>query len=239
MIRTKLFAALAVPALCLPLLAQQPGQVQLKIDSSNRTLTVNAEERVTVEPDIAILHIGFLTPPSDAKSAYAAGAKTSTQIIDALKQAGIAEKSIRSESQSLESFDPKARKFRLQQSWVVRVPPARVAEILDIAVNAGATESGDIEWNVEDEKALENKALEQAAARARSQASVLAGGMGVKLGALVYVTNQISDQGVRPRYAAMNFAAGQAAEKAAPPPLAIEPHKVSRTANIYAVYSID
>jgi uncharacterized protein len=232
----KLLTAVFVLSFSCMCSAQQPGQVQLKIDSSNRTLSVNAEESVTAEPDIAILHVGFLTAPSDAKSAYAAGAKTSNQIVDALKQAGIPANSIRSESQSLQSFDLKAHKFRLQQSWVVRVPPVRVAEILDIAVNAGATESGDIEWNVEDEKALETKAMEAAAARAKSNAAVLAGGMGVKLGALVYVTNQISAPQF-PRPFAMAKLAGAGANQAEP--LAIEPHKVSRTASIYAVYSIE
>jgi hypothetical protein len=236
MIRTKLLAALPVLLFCLPSFAQQTGPVQLKVDSSNRTLAVTADESVTAEPDVAILHFGFLTPPSDPKSAYAAGAKTSNQIIDALKQAGIPEASIRSESQSLQSYDLKVHKFRLQQSWTVRVPPARAAEILDIAVNAGASESGDIEWNVEDEKALENKALEQAAARARSNAAVLAGGMGVKLGALVYVTNQISAPQFPRPYAMAKLSSADANQA---PPLAIEPHKVSRTATIYAVYAIE
>ena len=234
----KILTAFAVLAFSMTCVAQQVGQVQLKVDSSNRTLTITAEERVTAEPDVAVLHIGFLTPPSGAKDAYAAGAKTSNEIINALKQAGIAEGGIRSESQNLQSIDPKVHKFRLQQSWVVRVPPARAAEILDIAVNAGALESGDIEWNVEDEKGLENKALERAAARARSDAAVLAGAMGVKLGALAYVSNQISAQAVPVRYATMNFAGPQAADKAAPP-MAIEPHKVSRTASVYAVYSVE
>ena len=236
MIRTKLLSALPILLICLPSFAQDTGQVELKIDSSNRTLAVTAEETITAEPDIAILHIGFLTPPSDAKSAYAAGAKTSNEIIDALKQAGVAKIAIRSESQSLQSFDLKVHKFRLQQSWVVRVLPSRAAEILDVAVTAGATQSGDIEWNVEDEEALENKALERAAARAKSNAAVLAAGMGVKLGALIYVTNQISvPQRPRP-YAMAKLAAGASDQEA---PLAIEPHKVSRTASIYAVYAIE
>jgi uncharacterized protein len=234
--RTKLLAALPMLLFCLPSFAQDTGQVELKIDSSNRTLAVTAEERVTVEPDIAILHIGFLTPPSDAKSAYAAGARISNEIIDALKQAGVARIAIRSESQSLQSFDLKVHKFRLQQSWVVRVLPGRAAEILDVAVTAGATESGAIEWNVEDEEALEKKALERAAARAKSDAAVLAAGMGVKLGALIYVTNQISVSPSPRPYAMAKLAAGVSDQAE---PLAIEPHKVSRTASIYAVYAIE
>lgn len=65
--------------------AQQANEIQLKIDSSNRTLTVSAQEPVTADPDIAVLHVGFQTPPSDSKSAYATGAKLSNDIVNALK----------------------------------------------------------------------------------------------------------------------------------------------------------
>lgn len=216
--------------------AQSANQVQLKIDASNRTLTVSAEERVTAEPEIAILHLGFVTPPSDAKQAYAAGSKASNQIVSELKKAGIAESAIRSESQSLESWDAKAHRYQVRQSWSVRVPPSRVAEILDIAVNAGATDSGQIEWTVEDEKALENKALERAAERARGNAAVLAKGMGAQLGKLVYASNQIAET-ARPFAYETNFSAGLARKATAP--LAIEPSKVTRTATVYAVFAIE
>ena len=82
-------AVLVCLAGCVAASAQQANQLQPKIDSSNRTLTVNAEERVSADADLAILHIGFQTPPSDAKTAYAAGAKISNEVVTALKQAGI------------------------------------------------------------------------------------------------------------------------------------------------------
>jgi hypothetical protein len=119
----------------------------------------------------------------------------------------------------------------------VKVTPERVAEILDVAVTAGATDSGDIDWTVADEKALEDKALEGATARARAQAEVLAKGMGVHLGAILYVTNQMSAP-VYPRVYATNMAQ-MSAGAAAPPPLAIEPRKVSSSANVYAVFAIE
>ncbi len=217
--------------------AQQPNQLELKIDPTNRTLTVSAQDQVTVDPDIAVLHIGFQTQPSDAKAAYAAGAQTSNAIIDALKQAGVQESAIHSEWQRLDAVYGKPHKFTLAQQWTVKVTPERVAEILDIAVTAGATDSGDIDWTVADEKALEDKALDGATARARAQAEVLAKGMGVHLGAILYVTNQMSAP-VYPRVFAMN-AAQMSAGAAAPPPLAIEPRKVSSSANVYAVFSIE
>lgn len=214
--------------------AQQSSQVQLKIEPTNRTLTVNAENTVSVEPDVAILHVGFETQPADAKAAYAAGAATSNAIVSALKEAGVPETSIRSEWQHLNSVYGKPHKFTLQQQWTVKVKPERAAEILDVAVTAGATDSGQIDWAVENEQALQERALEGAAARARAQAAVLAKGMGVKLGVLMYVSNQVSSPVMPIRAFAMKAAPAAEAQ-----PLSIEPRKVMSSANVYAVFAIE
>ncbi len=233
MISTKLFSALAILSSAIVLSAQQPGQPELRIEPANRTLTVNAEDEVSVEPEVALLHIGFETQLGDAPSVYADGARTSNAIIAALKQAGIHESDIRSESQRLDRDYQKPHKFKLVQQWTVKAPPERAAEILDVAVTAGATSSGDIEWTVKDEGALEAQALDRAAARAKDNAAVLAKAMGVHLGSLIYVSNQLSV--IRP----IRPMAAFKTEAAAPQPLAIEPHKVSRSASVYAVYSIE
>ena len=217
--------------------AQQISQPQLKVDSSNRTLTVTATGSVTEEPDVAILHIGFETQPASAKEAYDQGAQTSNTIVNALKQAGVAENAIHSESQFLQRdySVPKSHKFILRQQWTVKTTPRRAAELLDAAVTAGANSSGQIEWTVNDERALENQALDNAAARAKADAAELAKGMGVRLGALIYVSNEVS-RPPSPIFAAQRFSA---LEKAEAPPLAIEPQKVTRSASIYAVYAIE
>jgi uncharacterized protein YggE len=232
MVRT--LAASAALAVALGVSAQQVTQPELKIDSTNRTVSVSAEEQVTVEPEVAILHLGFETQLGDAKSVYADGANTSNAIVAALKQAGIPESSIRSESQYLQRDFTKPHKFKLAQQWTVRTTPGRAAEILDVAVTAGATSSGEIEWTVKDERALEEQALDRAAARARENATVLAKGMGVHLGALIYASNQLSTPRFVPR-----VSAGFLAKTAEAPPLAIEPHKVSREASVYAVFAIE
>ena len=240
-------AALALFAGCTASGAQQTSQVQLKIEPSNRTLTVSAEERVTADPDLAILHIGFETQPADAKVAYAAGAKASNEIVSALKQVGIPETSIRSESRHLDRIWDKPHKFKLVQEWAVKTEPDRAAEILDIAVATGATERGEMDWAVKDEPALEELALDHAAERARANAAVLAKGMGVHLGTLIYVSNEISAPEPQPRAVAnnsmlrMELSAGRVpSELVHPaPPLAIEPRKVSRTATVYAVFAIE
>jgi uncharacterized protein YggE len=209
----------------------------MKVDSTNRTLTVSATDSVSVEPDLAVIHIGFDTQPEDAKSAYADGAGASNAIIAAIKQAGVPETAIRSESQYLDrDYSNKQPKFVLRQPWTVKVSPDRAAEVLDVAVTAGATSSGQIDWTVKDEKALEAEALDKAASRARANAEVLAKGMGVRLGSLIYVSNQMSaPQFPRP----VPMMAMTNALAAPPPPLAIEPHQVSREATVYAVFAIE
>ncbi len=217
--------------------AQQSAQPEMKVDSTNRTLTVSANDSISVEPDLAILHIGFDTQLEDAQAAYADGARASNAIIVAIKQAGIAEASIQSVSQYLDRDYTKQHKFKLSQQWTVKVPPARAAEILDVAVTAGATSSGQIEWTVKDEKALEAQALDKAASRARENAQVLAKGMGVSLGNLIYVSNQVTSVLPGPVMFAARQLSGIAAAPA--PPLSVEPHQVSREATVYAVFAIE
>ena len=103
-------------------------------------------------------------------------------------------------------------------------------------LTAGATDSGQIDWTVKDEKALQNQALEQAASSARQNAEALAKGMDVRLGTLIYASNQVSSPTPRPVMYEMNRLPGGAAT---PPPLAIEPRKVSREATVYAVFAIE
>jgi len=178
------FVAVSLFAFSLAAVAQQPSDLKLDINSSNRTIAVSATGRVTVDPDVAILHVGFETKPEDSKSAYADGARTSNAIVAAIKGAGIPDASIRSEFQRLEPIDVKNHRFKLTQSWTVKVPPPRAGEILDLAVDAGATDSGDIEWTVEDIHALEDQALKQAAERARSDAGVIADATGGSSGGI-------------------------------------------------------
>lgn len=233
-------ASIAILAGCTLAAAQQPSDLRLTIDSTHRTLTVSANGHVSVDPDVAILHIGFETKPADAKSAYADGTRISNAIVDAIKQAGIPETSIRSEFQRLEPVDVKNHKFKLTQNWTVKTPPARAGEILDVAIDAGATDSGQVEWTVQDVHALEDQALEQAASRARDDAAVMAKASGAHLGNLLFITNQIT--ATVSVNALANFSNGAMSDeraRSAAPSLAIEPHKVVREAAVYAVFAIE
>jgi hypothetical protein len=107
--------------------------------------------------------------------------------------------------------------------------------VLNTAVNAGANQSGQIEWTVADEKALEAKAAGNALSRARAIASQMAQGLGIELGQLIYASNQ-APEGPRPIMMRAMAAAPRVETPAAP--LAISPAKVERSATVYAVFAI-
>lgn len=222
---------------------------QIQVNKDNRTLAVTASDTASAMADTATVHIGFLSYGPDAKAAYATGTATSNRIAKSLTAAGAAKAALESESQSLtetpqfelEKLPPaeqSQKKFQLRQSWIVKTKAAEAARILNTAINAGANQSGQIDWSVADEDSLEAKAAGKALARAHAVAAQMARGLNITLGNLIYASNQ----GPEPRPIIMrgmlaNVASGSGpiAESA---PLAISPRKVERSATVYAVFSI-
>lgn len=221
---------------------------QIQINKDNRTIAITATDTASAMADRATVHVGFVAYAPDAEAAYAKGSKTSNAIIGALTTKGIAKTDIQSESQSvaetqqyeLEKLPPAEqaqRRFQVRQSWTVQTKADDAASVLNTAVNAGANSSGQIEWTVADEKALEAKAAGNALSRARAIASQMAQGLGIQLGELIYASNQ-APEGPRPIMMRAMAEGGGNAPEAAPSPLAISPGKVERSATVYAVFAI-
>jgi hypothetical protein len=226
--------------------AQMPGQ-NIAVNKENRTIAITATDRVIAMADVATVHIGFVAYGVDHDSAYAAGSATSNAVIGALKTAGVPADAIESENQNLAEIQPyqlnqlpdaeKAkRKWELSQSWTVRTNADDAARVLDIAVKAGANHSGGIDWSLKDENAPQAQAAGKALQRARIVAESMASGLGVKLGVLIFASNETQAGPVRPVMAAMAQAKMAAP---APLPLAINPRQIEKTATVYAVFAIE
>jgi uncharacterized protein YggE len=228
--------------------AQMPGQ-GITVSKDNRTIAITATDSVTVMADVAMVHVGFVVYGVDHDSAYAVGSKSSNAIVDALKAAGVPSDAIESENQNLAEVQPyqltgladaeKAkRKWVLSQNWTVRANAADAARILDLAVKAGANQSGQIEWSLKDDNAPQAQAAGKALQRARSVAEEMAKGLNVKLGVLIFASNETEASPVRPVMPMMK-AAGAAMPGAPPPPLAINARQIEKTATVYAVFAIE
>jgi len=239
----RLIALLAL----IPAIASAAQSPAFTVGKDNRSIAITATEKVTSEADIATVNIGYQLFGPDKDSAYATGSKASNAIIDALHKAGVPNDAIESQSQSVAAAQPYlieklspadrlAHAFTIQQSWTVRSNAADAAKILDIAVKAGANNAGQIEWSLHDPNAAQAEAASKALQRARSVASSMAGGLGVKLGGLIYASNEVQSEPVRPLMRAMATDA-VAAQKVQI--LAINPRHIETSATVYAVFAIE
>jgi uncharacterized protein YggE len=171
-----------------------------------RTISVTGTAQVTTDADLAVVRVGYRLFGPDAKSAYDQAVATSNTIMNALTAAGIPNASIESTSQVLQHTPPyemqqfpnqkneeqfKERQFTVTQSWTIRVKPDQAATALNTAVDAGANESGWIQWIVEDPSAMHAKASAEAVANARKIAEEIAAKSGVGLGHLVSVNENL------------------------------------------------
>src|SRR5271165_56622 len=110
----------------------------VKVDKNNRTIAVTASEKAITDADLAVVHVGFQVFGADEPSTYAEGSKISNAIIDALKKAGVLDKAIESENQSVQrnpyhdpqesQMDRDKKQFVLNQSWTVKTKPDDAAQ---------------------------------------------------------------------------------------------------------------
>src|SRR5271170_2077911 len=224
---------------------QRSQAQQIDVNKNNRTIAVTATDKATVDAEVATVHIGFQVYASDSKSAYALGSKTSNAIADALKKSGVEASAIQSDAQNVAPVQPfelqnlpeseKAqRQFQVSQSWSVKTSAKNAASVLDTAVQAGANQSGQIDWDVADPDALEAQAAESALKRARAIADQMAKGLGTTLGPLAYASNQVPE---RPMPMAVSNGMLMKSASAPVAPLSISAQKVTRSATVYAVFS--
>ncbi len=220
----------------------------IQIGSTNKTIAITATGEATQTADIAAITIGFEVFGPDPDAAYADGGRISQAVLTALHQQGVADKSIESTNQGLErynDFDQKdtpaertRKQFVMRQSWNVTVPPPKAAEVIRAAVAAGANQSGGIEWRVADRDALQARAAAAALVKARAIAAQMAEGLHVKLGDLLYASNQAPEAAPVPR-PMLFHALAKAASPTPPPLLAISPQAVREEATVYAVFAIE
>lgn len=218
----------------------------IQVDKSNRTIAITTTANASAFADVAKITVGFQIFAPDAQTAYQNGASISNAVMDALKKASIPDKDIQSANQSLArtdfSDDTKTsaaeraqRQFTLSQSWTVTTPVKDAAAVLKLAIEAGANQSGNIDWDLTSRDALQAQAAANALVHARAIATQMAAGLGVHLGSLIYASNQTPLQRVITLYTA----SAEVRVRNVPPPLAILPQKVEESATVYAVFSIE
>lgn len=240
-----------MPAVLLVLSALVTGLAtaqNIQINRENKSIAINATDEASALADTAVIAIGFEVFGPDSSTAYAEGGRTSQAVLGAVHKAGVEDKNIESTGQGVERntfFDEKdnadqrvKKQFVFRQSWQVTVAPQSAAQVIRDAVAAGANKSGAIDWQVADRKGLQAKAAAAALVKARVIANQMADGMHVRLGDLIYASNEAPE--VRRPFAPMAMAAAKSSMAAQSPPLLeIRPQMVREQATVYAVFAIE
>lgn len=225
----------------------------IQINRDNKTIAISTTDEATAIADIAAITVGFEVYGVDSESTYADGGKTSHAVLEALHKAGVEDKSIESSGQGLQrntDFDDKEKpeqrakkQYVFRQSWEVSVAPQTAAEAIRVSIAAGANKSGAIDWKLSDRKTLQAKAAEAALVKARNVAARMADGLHVKLGALIYASNETPNTKLyfaRPSQAmVLNTSSASISSMIVSPTLEIRPQTVREEATVYAVFSIE
>jgi uncharacterized protein YggE len=227
---------------------------QIQINKENKTIAITTSDQAETLADTAVLMVGFHIFGKDQDGTYAEASRTSNAIMLALTEAGVPKAAVESAEQSLNPLEQnndadKARfaqgiRFEFAQSWHVTVPADAAASVLHAAITSGGNDSGGIQWELKKDDALEAEAAAKALEHARQIASQMAAGLGVKLGTLVYASNQTPPRGI---LAALGLggplvqtqSASVAMAKRNLAPLAISPERITKTATVYAVFAIE
>jgi len=174
-----------------------------------RSITVVGQGKASGTPDVGHVSIGVETSGASAQEAVDANKRQMTALLEKMKAMGVAEKDIQTSNYSIfaertEANSPKAGapsagetiKYRVSNMVSVTMrDTAKLGDVLDQAVGAGANAVYGVSFEVSDTSRLEAVAREKAIADARSRAESLARLTGVSLGDVQEVSEVIGGSG--------------------------------------------
>jgi uncharacterized protein len=179
-------AAFVGAAVVASLFVAWPDSATSAADAAEEGITVTGVGTVEAVPDRAELSFGVTTEGATAKEASTANAERMTELIDALKAAGVRSEEIQTENVSVSPrHSPMGKRlpgFVAENSVSVQVDSDRAGAIVDLAVENGATNASGPSFDVSDRDALYRDALRAAVREAREKAEAIASAGGVSLG---------------------------------------------------------
>ncbi|MBW3495511.1 SIMPL domain-containing protein [Bacillus sp. FDAARGOS_1420] len=145
------------------------------------TITVQGEGIIKAKPNVVILTLGIRTDSKNVKQAQEENAVQSKQLLDALKQLGIADKDIETISYTItpqyEYVNDKAllQGYRVEHLYEITVLNVQKAgEVYDIAVTNGANVAKGLRFRISHPNKYYEQALIQALQQAVDKARTIA-----------------------------------------------------------------
>ncbi len=219
------------------------GTVSAEDVSTDHTITASGTGSVIGTPDRAQISLAVETENTDVKVAQVENAARMTQVMNALKAAGIPEDALKTtgyniypvyeDSKSL--IEPKIRAYRVTNTLTVTLHDvSRTGEVIDIGIANGINQANSIQFLLSDEQnqVLRTEALKEATERAGSDAQTVASVLGVTITGVKSVD---IGGGYTPVYF-QNYAARDSVGGAVSTP--IQPGDITVTATVTVTYLI-
>jgi len=187
-----LAAALALPAAAA--LAQSPAPVAAPVDGTLLSVSATGEARRV--PDVATLSAGVVTQAADANAALRANAEQMNRLMEAVREAGIAERDIRTSdlgvSPQYRRQEGQAREIsgyeaRNTVNLTVRDISA-LGGVIDALVAAGANQVYGPSFEIGDPETAQDEARRSALEAARSRAGLYADALGLRVRRIVSIS---------------------------------------------------
>ncbi|MDX2309573.1 MAG: SIMPL domain-containing protein [Hyphomicrobium sp.] len=163
---------------------------------AQRTVTVSASGTATAKPDQARIASGVVAEAATAKEALADNSKAMAGLLQTLKANGIDAKDIQTSSFSVDprytnpqdGTAPRVDGYRVSnQVDVVVRDLARLGEVLDAVIGAGANQVSGLTFEASTAETLRDAARKDAVANARRRAELFAAAAGAKVGDVVTI----------------------------------------------------
>jgi uncharacterized protein len=188
------------------------------------TIVTTGEAVVRRTPDQAFVTVVVETRSRAPKDAQRLNAEAMTAVQQRLADAGIAKDAIRTTGYSIQQeFDfsngrRTPREFLARNGIEVRLDAVeRTGDILDVAVQGGATTIGGLRFDIRDRAGAEREALRRAVEDARARAEAMAAGAGRTIDRVLKIEDARQHVGPPQPMMMMRAAAGGAADAASTP----------------------
>jgi len=189
------FVPLAAGLLTASLLPAGPVAARVEIQRPVPMVSVRGEAEVAARPDVARAIAGVTTEAKTPREPADANNRVMGVVVAAARQAGVAEKDIRTAGFSINPVHatrnrdtPQVVAYRASNSVMLTLRDiGRVGEILDVITAAGATDIGGVSFGLSEPSKLLDQARTLAFADAKRKAALYAQAAGLQLGRAISI----------------------------------------------------
>ena len=257
--------ALALLAPASPAFAQV-AQPAMEIAPGNTLLTVTGEGKSFREPDMAVFSAGVTTQGETAAAALAENSRAMTQVIAALKRAGIAERDIQTSNLSISPIyaDPNRDAImaaRISGQPYVPPPPEQsvprivgytannnvsvrqrdledFGNVIDTLAAAGANQINGPMFQMDNQEPALDEARLDAIRAARARGELYANATGLRIVRILSISEGGGYYGPPPVVFARAERGGMAGAPPPPPPAPVQPGELQMTFNVTVLYEL-